>query len=198
MPHIIDAGNGETIIVVQDGSADGYTMYSSTDGRLVVADEDALSELGIKMRDIEELLAGTRDLVTNGNLTVVRGAQYAQMPDYQLAQVDALNLKLGTFPDAEEVRNLYRENFYMAKADQIERIAHGYTTGRQVAEDVRTEYVNNDGDVAASVEQLGNEFTESDGISEEELADAQAENDGTDTETETETPGGEEETTPRT
>ncbi|GAB3998350.1 hypothetical protein GCM10029992_23910 [Glycomyces albus] len=196
MPQFIDAGNGETIIVVQDGSADGYTMYSSVDGRLVIADEDALADLGLKMSDIEELLAGTRDLVTNGNLTVVRGAEYAQMPDYQIAQVDALNLKLGTFPDAEEVRDLYRENFYMAKAEQIERIAHGYSTGRQVAEDIGTEYVNNDGDVAASVEQLGNEFTESDGISEDDVAEAQAENEGADTETET--PEGEEETTPRT
>ena len=194
MAQFIDAGNGETIIVVQDGSADGYTMYSSSSGRVIVADEDALAELGIKMSDIEELLAGTRDLVTNGNLTVVRGAEYAQMTDIQIAQVDALNLKLGTFPDAEEVRELYRENFYKAKAEQIERIAHGYATGREVADSIRTEYVNNDGDVAATVDQLGTQFANSDGISEEELAEAQADN----TVADTETPGGEEGNTPQT
>lgn len=193
MPMFIDAGGGEQIIVVQDGSADGYTMYSSTDGRVIAADEDALAELGIQMSDIEDLLASTRDLVTNGNLTVVRGAEYAQMPDHQYAQIDALNLKLGDFPDAEEVRELYRENFYMARADQIERIAHGYSTGRQVADDIRVEYVNTDGDVSATVDQIGGQFSESEGVSEDELADAQAEND----EADTETPEGEEGTTPR-
>ncbi|WP_157930732.1 hypothetical protein [Glycomyces xiaoerkulensis] len=172
----IPAGNGEMIHVIPDDSADGYSLVSSTDGRIIVADEDALDELGISLSDIESELEGTRDLVTNGNLTRVRGATFAMMPQIQFEQVDALNLKLGTFDDAEEVRNLYRENVYLGRAEQVERIANGYAVGRQVTEEIKTEYVNNDGDVAADINQINSEFDSTEGISESEVQEVQSEN----------------------
>ena len=118
MPEVMDGGNGEQIYVIRDNSADGYSLYSSQNGKLILVDEDALEELTGDLTIIHTDLDDTRDLVTNGNLTRIRSANFAFMPQFQFEQVDALNLKLGGFDDALELQEAYRENFYKGKADQ--------------------------------------------------------------------------------
>lgn len=169
MTAFIVGDNGERIYVVQDNSADGYSLYSSVDGKLILVDEDAVSNLSAKLANIQTDLTDTRELVTNGDLTRIRSASFAMMPDIQFEQVDALNLKLGGFDDALELQKAYRENFYKGKAEQVERINHGYATGEQVSRDIMANYLDEDGNVAADVEQVESQFSSNDGIDDSEV-----------------------------
>ncbi len=172
MPAFIEGDNGEQIYVIPDNSADGYSLYSSVEGKLILVDEDAVSNLSTKLAGIQTELTDTRELVTNGNLTRIKSITFAMMPDIQFAQVDALNLKLGGFDDALELQEAYRENFYKGKADQIERINHGYATGEQVSRDIMSNYLDEDGNVSADVDQIGSGFANSGGIDESEVSGA--------------------------
>ncbi|GAB3645219.1 hypothetical protein [Glycomyces tarimensis] len=171
MAHIV-GDNGERIYVVQDDSADGYSLYSSVEGKLILVDEDAVSNLSTKLAGIQTELDDTRQLVTGGDLTRIRSATFAFMPQIQFEQVDALNLKLGGFDDALELQEAYRENFYKGKAQQIERIHHGYATGEQVSRDIMTNYLDEDGNVEADVTQVGSGFESSGGITESDVNEA--------------------------
>ncbi|WP_026924862.1 hypothetical protein [Glycomyces arizonensis] len=173
MTAFIEGDNGERIYVVQDNSADGYSLYSSVEGKLILVDEDAVSNLSTKLSGIQTELTDTRELVTNGDLTRIRSITFAMMPDIQFQQVDALNLKLGGFDDALELQKAYREVYYKGKADQVERINHGYATGEQVSRDIMQTYLDEDGNVSATVDQVGSEFSNSDGITESDVNEAE-------------------------
>jgi hypothetical protein len=155
---------------VADNGDGTYTV--TTQNTQIVVDEQALRDLTGSLENIETDLAGTRDLVTNGNLTRIRSMTFHLMPDIQFEQVDALNLKLGGFDDAIELRDAYRENFYKGKADQIERINHGYATGRQVSQEIMQNYLDEDGNVQADVNLVESQFANNNGINEYETQSA--------------------------
>lgn len=156
---------------VVDNGDNTYTVTDSA-GNQIVVDEEALRELTGSLGTIQTDLESTRDLVTNGNLTRIRSMTFHLMPDFQFEQVDALNLKLGGFDDALELQEAYRENFYKGKADQVERINHGYATGQEVSRDIMQNYLDEDGNVQADVALVGSEFANSDGITESEVNEA--------------------------
>ncbi|WP_026932164.1 hypothetical protein [Glycomyces tenuis] len=153
-------------------NGDGTYTVTNQAGTQVVVDEEALRDLTGSLGTIQTDLESIRDLVTNGNLTRIRSMTFHLMPDFQFEQVDALNLKLGGFDDAVELRDAYRENFYKGKADQVERINHGYATGEQVSQDIMQNYLDEDGNVQADVNLVESQFTNSDGITESEVDNA--------------------------
>lgn len=157
---------------VSENNDGTYTVTNNASGNQIVVDEEALAGLTSNLETIQSDLEGTRDLVTNGNLTRIRSMTFHLMPDIQFQQVDALNLKLGGFDDALELQEAYRENFYKGKADQVERIHHGYVTGQQVSRDITQNYLDEDGNVEADVNLVESQFANNDGISESEVESA--------------------------
>lgn len=168
---IVDS-NGEIIQVSADGSADGVRMVQ--DGQqLVVVDEDALTVFATKTGQTLEELEPVRSLVTGGNLNNV--PQFGQYGDVQFQSIDAQNLKLGNFPEAQELSEAYFQNFYRDSADQVERIQHGIATSKSVAGDSLTAYLDSDGNIAADVTAVNSELSDTGLITTAEFTELQSE-----------------------
>jgi hypothetical protein len=164
---IVDS-NGEIIQVSADDSTDGVKLVQ--DGQqLILVDEDAITQFTTRAVTTLTDLETARGVLTQGNTNFVAGFPF--MSDAVFAQVDAQNLKLGAFPEAKALAEAYLENFYKASADQVERIYHGIGTGKTVAGDTITAYLDEDGNVTADMSTLEGEFTNADGaLTEADLA----------------------------
>lgn len=118
---IVDA-NGEIIHVSADDSADGVRLVQ--DGQqLIVVDEDAIAQFTTRTGSTLTDLGTARSVLTHGDMNAIAGLPF--IGDSVFAQIDAQNLKLGAFPEAQALAEAYRENFYKSSADQVERIYHG-------------------------------------------------------------------------
>lgn len=170
----IDAGNGEIITVTGDDSTDGQAFYRDGE-RIIRVDEDALDvfveRTGTSLADIDD----ARSVLSQGNYNPVAGFSF--VTDAVFSQVDAKDLPVGGFPEAEELAQAYLENFYLAGAEQVERIRHGIDTGQVVAAEVMDAYLDTDGNAAADVDSIATGF-DADGetVSESDLADLEAQN----------------------
>jgi hypothetical protein len=164
---IVDA-NGEIIQVSADNSTDGTKLVQ--DGQqLILVDEDAINQFTTRAVTTLTDLETARGVLTQGNTNFVAGLPF--IGDTVFAQIDAQNLKLGAFPEAQALAEAYFENFYKAGADQVERIYHGIGTGKTVASDTITAYLDEDGNVTADISALAGEFTSADGaLTEADLA----------------------------
>jgi hypothetical protein len=186
---IVDS-NGEIIQVSADDSADGVRLVQ--DGQqLIVVDEDAITQFTTRAVTTLTDLETARSILTHGNTNAIAGLPF--IGDTVFAQIDAQNLKLGAFPEAQALAEAYRENFYKSSADQVERIYHGIGTGKTVAGDTITAYLDEDGNVTADMSALAGEFTSAGGgLTEADLADMDTHEaaEGTGTEGETPTDGG--------
>jgi hypothetical protein len=152
---IVDS-NGEIIQVSADDSADGVKLVQ--DGQqLVVVDEDAIAMFTTNAGTTLADLGTARSVLTHGDMNLLAGVPF--LGDSMFAQIDAQNLKLGAFPEAQALVEAYRENFYKASADQVERIYHGIGTGKTVAGETMTAYLDSDGNVSADMSTLAGEFT---------------------------------------
>jgi hypothetical protein len=163
---IVD-GNGEHIEVVADDSADGQSMYQDGE-RVIAVDEDALivfaERTGLVLEDLEPV----RALVTGGDLAHV--PQFGRYGDMAFRSIDAQNLKLGTLPEAAGLAAAYFRNFYVAGADQVERVCHGIGTGGDVAGATIDAYLDSDGNAAADIDGVASEFLGAQAITGTELA----------------------------
>lgn len=183
---IVDA-NGEIIHVSADDSSDGVKLVQ--DGQQVVlVDEDAIAMFTTRTGSTLTDLGTARSVLTNGDMNLLAGLPF--LGDSMFAQIDAQNLKLGAFPEAQALAEAYRENFYKSSADQVERIYHGIGTGKSVAGETMTAYLDSDGNVSADMSALAGEFTSAGGgLTEADLAAMDtheaAEGDGTDGESPT-------------
>lgn len=181
---IVDS-NGEIIQVSADDSTDGVRMVQ--DGQqLVLVDEDAIAMFTTRAGTTLTDLGTARSVLTNGDMSLLAGVPF--LGDSMFSQIDAQNLKLGGFPEAQALLEAYRENFYKGSADQVERIYHGIGTGKTVADETMTAYLDSDGNVSADMSALAGEFTSAGGsVTEADLAamDTQetAESSGADGET---------------
>ncbi|GAA1676875.1 hypothetical protein GCM10009830_24550 [Glycomyces endophyticus] len=159
MSDIVD-GNGEIINVSADDTADGQTLYRNGE-RLVVADEDAFAvftlRTGASLTDLDE----ARSVLTMGDLGSVAGL--GLVPDIVFSQIDAQQLRVGTFPEAQALATGYLEHFYKSGAEAVERVWHGIDTASTVAADTMAAYTDTDGNVAADVGVLVSEFDSSTG-----------------------------------
>ena len=164
---IVDA-NGEIIQVSADDSADGVKL--TQDGQqLILVDEDAITLFTTRTGSTLTDLGTARSVLTNGDMNAVAGLPF--IGDSVFAQIDAQNLKLGSFPEAQALADAYRENFYKGSADQVERIYHGIGTGKTVADETATAYLDSDGNVSADMSTLEGEFTSAGGgLTESDLA----------------------------
>jgi hypothetical protein len=164
---IVDA-NGEIIQVSADNSTDGMKLVQ--DGQqLIVVDEDAITQFTARAVTTLTDLETARGVLTQGNTNFVAGLPF--IGDTVFAQIDAQNLKLGAFPEAQALAEAYLENFYKAGADQVERIYHGIGTGQAVASDTIAAYLDEDGNVTADMSALAGEFSAADGaLTEADLA----------------------------
>ena len=94
-----------------------------------------------------------------------------------MQEVDALNLKLGGFDDALELQEAYKTVFYPSRAEQLDRVYHGLDTGRVISQDIKTSYIENDGDISADVVNVQNEFDHrGSGINSSDVDDVRTEN----------------------
>ncbi|GAB3236719.1 hypothetical protein GCM10027447_35300 [Glycomyces halotolerans] len=161
--------------------ADGTQYVQNNDGTVTVGTgsesvtmtTEAFDEFISKMESTITDLGYTKSMVTNHEVVRIRG-ELDFIPDPAMFQrVDALNLKLGTFDDAKELAEVYRENFYKGKADQIERIYHGYDTGKVVSEEIATSYVDEDGNVAADITTVDSGFDTNEGIDDSDVHEAE-------------------------
>jgi hypothetical protein len=185
---IVDA-NGEIIQVSTDDSADGMRLVQ--DGQqLILVDEDAIAQFTTRTVSTLTDLGTARGVLTQGNTNFIAGVPF--MSDSVFAQIDAQNLKLGTFPEAQALAEAYLENFYKSSADQVERIYHGIGTGKTVAGETISAYLDSDGNVTADMSALEGEFTSAGGgLTEADLAamDTHEAAEGTGAEGETPTGG---------
>jgi hypothetical protein len=186
---IVDS-NGEIIQVSADNSTDGTKLVQ--DGQqLILVDEDAINQFTTRAVTTLSDLETARGVLTQGNTNFVAGLPF--VGDSVFAQIDAQNLKLGAFPEAKALADAYLENFYKAGADQVERIYHGIGTGKTVAGDTITAYLDEDGNVTADMSTLEGEFATADGaLTEADLAamDTHEAAEGTGAESETSSGGG--------
>ncbi|MBO3733124.1 hypothetical protein [Glycomyces niveus] len=183
---IVDA-NGEIIHVSADDSADGVRMTQDGE-QLVLVDEDAIAAFTTRAATTLTDLDTARSVLTVGDMNAVAGLPF--IGDSVFVQIDAKNLKIGTFPEAHALAEAYFQNFYLSSADQVERIYHGIGTGKTVADETMTAYLDSDGNVSADMSALAGEFTTAGGgLTEADLAEMNthevAEGDGTGGETST-------------
>ncbi|MEV3935584.1 hypothetical protein AB0K52_06360 [Glycomyces sp. NPDC049804] len=183
---IVDS-NGEIIQVSADDSADGVRLTQDGE-QVILVDEDAISQFTTSAGATLTDLGTARAVLTNGDMNLVDGLPF--IGDSVFAQIDAKNLKLGTFPEAQALAEAYFQNFYMSSADQVERIYHGIGTGQTVAGETVAAYLDSDGNVSADMSSLSSEFTTAGGgLTEADLAEMgtyeAAESNGTDAETPT-------------
>lgn len=173
----IDIGNGEFIRVAGDGSTDGQAFYLNGE-RLIYVDEDALdvfaSKTGATLTELDE----ARTVLTGGSLNPVAGLSF--ITDAVFSQIDAQNLKVGAFPEAQALTEAYLENFYKSGADQVERVYHGIHTGKTVAGETMAAYLDSDGNVAADITAIEAEFSSTDtALTESDLTEIQEQHGGT-------------------
>jgi hypothetical protein len=152
-------------------NADGSYTYNGVT-YTESAFEEFISGMGLTLQDLDV----TRNMLTRGELTSIRGANFDYMDQSSFERVDAINLKLGDFDDAEELREAYREIFYKERALQVDRIYHSYDTGKVVSEDILENYTDTDGNIAADVSLVGNEFDAGDGPTETDVEDIREDN----------------------
>ncbi|WP_335990282.1 hypothetical protein [Glycomyces sp. MUSA5-2] len=167
-----DMGGGA--VQNRDGS---YTVTDSSGTRFQMTEEsfnDFISDMGLTLSDLEYY----RSQVLGG--TVVRLSEHAN-PEYMnsgsLRDVDTVNLPFGGFDDAKELAEAYKSIVYPTRAEQIDRVAHGLNTGKIISEDIKTSYLESDGDITASVTTIGNDFdTRGGGITEADVNQAREDN----------------------
>lgn len=161
-----------------------YSVTNASTGQTVQMTEESFDEFISKMGSTIEDLGYFRDKLLSGTVVTIRESwnqDYLSMGAMQ--EVDALNLKLGGFDDAVELQEAYKTVFYPSRAEQLDRVFHGLDTGRVVSEDIKTSYIESDGDVSADVVNIQGEFdSNNNGINETDVDDVRSENDrGTDT-----------------
>jgi hypothetical protein len=172
-----------------------YTVTDTTTGQRVEMTEESFDEFISKMDTTIQDLGYFRDKLLSGTVVTIRESwnqDYLSMGAMQ--EVDATNLKLGGFDDAIELQEAYRTVFYPSRAEQLDRVYHGLDTGRVISQDIKTSYIENDGDISADVTSVQNEFdNRGTGINANDVDDVRSENDrGTDTPATGNEPGSEE------
>jgi hypothetical protein len=160
-----------------------YTVTNSATGQRVEMTEESFDEFISKMDTTIQDLGYFREKLLSGTVVTIRESwnqDYLSMGAMQ--EVDALNLKLGGFDDALELQEAYRTVFYPSRAEQLDRVYHGLDTGRVISEDIKTSYIESDGDVSADVVNVQNEFdNRGSGIDKDDVEEVRTENDrGTD------------------
>ncbi|WP_112133645.1 hypothetical protein [Glycomyces dulcitolivorans] len=154
-----------------------YTVTDSSGTRFQMTEEsfdDFISEMGLTVSDLEFY----RSQVMGGSVVRVReGANPEYMNSGTLRDVDTVNLPFGGFDDAKELAVAYKTVFYPSRAEQIDRVSHGLNTGKVISEDIKTGYLQSDGNVTASVTSIGSEFdSRGGGITESDVTDARNDN----------------------
>ena len=160
-------------------------MYTVTDssGQKFQMTEESFEEFISKMDTTIQDLGLFRDRLLEGTVVTLReGWNQDYMSMGAVQEVDALNLRLGGFDDALELQEAYKTVFYPSRAEQLDRVFHGLDTGRVISEDIKTSYLENDGNITADVVNIQSEFDSRDsGISAADVDEARSENDrGTD------------------
>jgi hypothetical protein len=161
-----------------------YSVTNTATGQTTQMTEESFDEFITKMGTTIEDLGYFRDKLLSGTVVTIRenwNQDYLSMGAMQ--EVDATNLRLGGFDDAIELQEVYRTVFYPSRAEQLDRVYHGLDTGRVISEDIKTSYIENDGEVSADVVSVQNEFeNRGSGINETDVEDVRSENDrGSDT-----------------
>ncbi|MDA1362449.1 hypothetical protein O1R50_22685 [Glycomyces luteolus] len=159
---LLDAGTGYT--ASYDASENLYSVTNTATGQTTQMTEDSFDEFITKLGSTIEDLATFRAQLLSGSTVVTRPytEAYPQAGYYQ-AEIDTLNPKFGGFDDALELQQVYRTVFYPTRAEQLDRVYHGLDTGRVVSEDIKTSYLENDGNVSADVVNIQSEFESSGG-----------------------------------
>jgi len=163
-----------------DASENLYSVTNTSTGQTTQMTEESFDEFLVKMGTTIEDLGTFRAQVLSGSAVVTRpyAEAYPQAGYYQ-AEIDTQNPKFGGFDDALELQEAYRAGFYPTRAEQLDRVYHGLDTGRVVSEDIKTSYIENDGNVSADVVNIQSEFdTKGGSITSSDVDEARAENEG--------------------
>jgi hypothetical protein len=152
-------------------NADGTHTFNG-----VTYTDEAFQEFISSMESTLNGLDFMRGMVTNGEVTRIRGELDFVVDPAMIQRVDTLNLKLGGFDDAMSLQEVYRENFYKTRADQIERIYQSYETSREVTSDIHEHYIDAEGNVEADINVVGNEFDAAGGPSETDIEEVHGRN----------------------
>ncbi|MFC3491782.1 hypothetical protein [Glycomyces rhizosphaerae] len=159
-------------------STDLYSVTNHATGQTVQMTEESFDEFITKMDTTIQDLGLFRSRILEGTVVTIRESwnqDYLSMGAMQ--EVDAQNLKLGGFDDALELQEAYRTVFYPSRAEQLDRVFHGLDTGRVVSQDIKTSYLENDGNVSADVVNIQSEFDSSGGnITAGDVDEARSEN----------------------
>lgn len=159
-------------------STDLYSVTNHATGQTVQMTEESFDEFITKMDTTIQDLGLFRDRILEGTVVTIRESwnqDYLSMGAMQ--EVDAQNLKLGSFDDALELQEAYRTVFYPSRAEQLDRVFHGLDTGRVVSQDIKTSYLENDGNITADVVNIQSEFDSSGGnITAGDVDEARSEN----------------------
>lgn len=173
---LLDSGSGYT--ASYSTSSDLYSVTDNATGQTVQMTEESFDEFISKMGTTIDDLDTFRAQLLSGSTVVTRPytESYPQAGYYQ-AEIDTQNLKLGGFDDALELQEAYRTVFYPSRAEQLDRVFHGLDTGRVVSQDIKTSYLENDGNVTADVVSIQSEFDSSGGsITAGDVDEARSEN----------------------
>ncbi|RRR99084.1 hypothetical protein [Glycomyces terrestris] len=172
-----DMGGGA--VQNRDGS---YTVTDSSGTRFQMTEEsfdEFISKMGLTLDDLEIY----RSQVMGGSVVRLReGANPELLSGSSFRTVDTVNVPFGGFDDAIELAEAYRTVFYPGRAEQIDRVFHGLDTGRVISEEIKTGYLESDGEVNASVASVQSEFdSRGNGISTSDVEDVRDDNDRTET-----------------
>lgn len=169
--------------LLPDGMAVSYNrnteLYSVTDssGQRVEMTEESFDEFITKMDSTISDLDNFRSRLMGGTVVTIReGWNEDYLSTGAIQEVDAVNPKFGGFDDALELQEAYRTVFYPTRTEQLDRVVHGLSTGRTVSEDIKTSYMESDGDISATVDNIGSQFDTQSGITEQDVEDVRADN----------------------
>jgi hypothetical protein len=139
-------------------STNMYTVTDSSGQKFQMTEEsfeEFISKMGLTIEDLDFY----RGQVIGGSVTRLReGANPEYMNSGSLRDVDTVNLPFGGFDDAKRLAESYKAVVYPGRAEQIDRVFHGLDTGRVISEDIKTSYLQNDGNISADVASVQNEF----------------------------------------
>jgi hypothetical protein len=154
-----------------------YTVTDSSGQRFEMT-EESFNEFIVSMGMTVSDLGVFRSKLIGGSTVETRfyAESYPQAGAYT-AEVDLVNLKLGGFEDAIALQEAYKTVFYPTRTEQLDRVYHGLETGLVISEDIKTSYIENDGEVTADVVSVQSEFeNRGGGLSERDVEEAREEN----------------------
>ncbi|WP_133884160.1 hypothetical protein [Glycomyces sp. NRRL B-16210] len=159
-----------------DSSTDLYTVTDNSGQRFEMT-EESFDEFITKMDSTISDLDNFRSRLLGGTVVTIReGWNQDYLSTAAIQDIDAVNPKFGGFDDAIELQEAYRTVFYPSRTEQLDRVYHGLSTGRDVSADIKVSYLETDDESEASLNDVQSGFDSRGGVTDHEVDEVRQDN----------------------